>query len=178
VTTALALALLTLIDGALCGFRAAAGRNPRIFLAAYYRRSIVRGATCAAAIVVVFGVAAAAVRALTGTPGWDALLAVADRMLDVYLIYAAVVLAALALYLLGNFDLGVLASVLVLGPLTLVRPVVIAAGAAWAIADAVTVPAGGFAAIAAATMIGFEPLLSLGRAPWRGLEGDRSPRDR
>lgn len=166
------LATLVLLDGTLCGFRAAAGRNARIFLFPYYVASLRRGALVSAATVLVFLGAGLAVRATLGAPAWDSLLATADVLVKVYGVYATLVLMALLLYLSGSFDLGVLASVLVLGPFTLIRPYVIVGGAlaaAWWVGTPV---AAAFALVAAAVMSGFERLLSLGRPPW----GDTLPR--
>jgi hypothetical protein len=162
------LALLVLVDGTLCGFRAAAGRNPRLFLRDYYAASMRRAAGLALVIVLGFGGVAMAVRA-GGDEGFAALLAAADAMVLVYGVYATVVLLALGLYLLGNFDLGVLATVLVLGPFTLVRPLIIVAGAvaaAWASPHWLAVT---FSLAGAGTMLAFERLLEVGGPPWRGL---------
>lgn len=101
-----------------------------------------------------------------------ALVVTAERLVLVYGVYATLVVVALGLYLSGSFDFGVLASVLVLGPFTLIRPWVILAGAAWAAWQADTVAAAGMALAAGAVMARFEALLDLGHPPWRGLEGD------
>ena len=157
------LALLVLVDGAFCGFRSAAGRNPRIYLRPYYLRSMRRGAAFAAAVIAIF-----LSIAFLLDPQWSALTAGADRMLTVYGVYATLTLAALALYVVGPFDLTVLASVLVLGPFTLARPFVIVGGGIYAAWGAPPLVAG-YAMAAAATMVGFERLLELGNPPWRRL---------
>lgn len=162
------LALLVLVDGTLCGFRAAAGRNARLFLRDYYAASMRRAAVLALVIVAGFSGVALAVHALDAE-AFEALHAAAEVMVLVYGVYATVVLLALGLYLLGHFDLGVLATVLVLGPFTLARPLVIAGGAAaaaWASPHPVSVA---FALGGAGCMLGFERLLELGRPPWRAL---------
>lgn len=166
----LLLGLLALVDGTLCGFRAAAGRNPRLFLRAYYRASMLRAAALATAVIVVFLLAALGLRALH-PPAFEQLVRAADAMVLVYGAYAVVVLAALALYLTASFDLGILATVLVLGPFTLARPVVIAAGALVAALSTRDVVATSFAVLAAAVMLGFERLLELGKPPWKDLPG-------
>jgi len=174
----LALGILVVIDGALCGFRAAAGRNPRIFLGRYYRRSMRRGAWLALVVIALFLAVGLGLRAAGGDGTWASLLAAASRLVRFYGLFASVVVLALGLYLLGHFDLGVLASVLVLGPLTSIRPLVIVAGAGWAAARADTLAATLMSLSAGLVMATFERLLALGHPPWRGLEGDPQRRDR
>jgi hypothetical protein len=166
------LGTLAFIDGTLCGFRAAAGRNPRIFLWGYYGASMRRGALASLGVIAVFLALGLGLRALGGEAAWSALEAAAGKLVLVYGVYATLVLAALALYLTGSFDFGVLASVLVLGPFTLIRPWVILAGAAWVAATADTAAAAAMSVGAGSVMALFERLLALGRPPWRGLEGD------
>lgn len=175
--TLVLLGVLVLVDGALCGFRAAAGRNPRLFLGGYYATSMLRGARAAVLIIGAFFVASLALRAGGGDALWASLVATAAQLVLVYGVFATLVIAALALYLVGSFDLGVLASVLVLGPFTLARPLVIVAGALWAASTSTTVAAGALSVLAGLVMANFERLLELGAPPWRGLEGDRSPGD-
>jgi hypothetical protein len=52
-------------------------------------------------------------------------------MLTIYLPYGVLVLRALGVYALLNWRLGYLASALILGPFTLARPAIAAAGAAY-----------------------------------------------
>lgn len=59
-----------------------------------------------------------------------------------------------------------------LGPFTLVRPVVILAGAAWAAWTADTLGAALMSSAAGLVMANYERILTVGRPPWRGLEGD------
>jgi len=171
VTIFVLLGTLAFVDGTLCGFRAAAGRNPRIFMTGYYRRALVRGAVFAVATIAVFLLVALG---LVGAGvAWTELELTAARLVMVYGAFASLVLLALGLYLVGSFDFAVLASVLVLGPFTLLRPWVIAGGAVWAALVAPSWLAGALAVVAGATMVGFERLLDVGSPPWRGLEGDR-----
>lgn len=162
------LALLVLVDGTLCGFRAAAGRNPRLFLRDYYAASMKRAALLALVITTGFLGVAMAVRA-HDAEAFSAILSAAEVMVVVYGVYATVVLLALGLYLIGHFDLGVLATVLVLGPFTLARPLVIVAGAAVAGWSSPHPAAVAFTLAGASSMLVFERLLDLGRPPWRGL---------
>lgn len=162
------LAVLVLVDGTLCGFRAAAGRNPKLFLRDYYAASMRRAALLALVVVLGFSGVAFAVRA-ADADAFDTLVRTGDAMVLVYGTYATIVLLALGLYLVGHFDLGVLATVVVLGPFTLARPLVIILGAAWAAWTVQAPLAIGFVVLTTAVMLGFERLLSLGSPPWRGL---------
>jgi len=58
------------------------------------------------------------------------LVAVGERMLWLFVPYAGLVLGALSLYLVSNHDLRAFATVAILGPFTLLRPWIIAVGAA------------------------------------------------
>ena len=167
--TLVLLGVLAFIDGTLSGFRAAAGRNPRIFLWGYYSASMRRGALGSLLTIGLFlGVGLC----LPGEETWPCLLVAANKLVMVYGAFATLVLAALGLYLSSSFDLGVLASVIVLGPFTLARPLVILCGAAWAAATSESLAAAAFSLAAALVMANFERVLSLGRPPWNGLEGD------
>jgi hypothetical protein len=161
------LGLLVLVDGLFCGFRAAAGRNPRIHLWGYYRKSILRGGMGSLGVIALFLAVAAAGASFLGEPLWSELEHAAHAMVRIYGIFATTVLAAIALYLTASFDLAVLASVLVLGPFTLIRPWVIGAGALWVAAQAGPGLTALLALAAGAVMARFEQLLSLGRPPWR-----------
>jgi hypothetical protein len=166
------LAALAFIDGTLCGFRAAAGRNPRIFLRRYYLRAMTRGAIAVTVWLAIVLAVALSLRAVDATV-WPAFAACATTMGWCYGAFATIVVLALALYASGNFDLGVLASVLALGPLTLIRPLVIGVGAGWAAIHADHLAAAGLAVVTGLVMANFERVLDLGHPPWRGLEGDR-----
>ena len=170
--TLVALGVLAFIDGVLCGFRAAAGRNPRLFLWNYYGASMRRGAVFSIVTIAIFLLAGLGLRAVGGEQEWSSLIATADKLVLVYGVFATLVLAALGLYLSSSFDVGVLASVLVLGPFTHVRPFVILAGAAWAAWTADTLGAALMSSAAGLVMANYERLLTVGRPPWRGLEGD------
>lgn len=164
--TPFVLGALVIIDAAFCGFRAAAGRNPRLFLRRYYARSMLRGA--------LFGVVTIGVFFALAQGDWPATLQGAESMARIFIVFAALTLTAISLYLTGSFDFGVLASVLMLGPFTVIRPVVIVfGGVAGAVASG-TVFGSAWCLAAAVTMVFFERLLDFGSPPWRGLEGDQS----
>jgi hypothetical protein len=124
-----ALSLLALVDGALMGFRAAAGKSAVLDKRAYYLRAIGVGAVATAAALVFLIAAAAVLLALA--PGASVDLAVAGTRATWALgAYATVVLVAMSLYALPWSDVRTLATVIVLGPFTLARPWVILAGIA------------------------------------------------
>jgi hypothetical protein len=128
--TLVVLYVLATLDGAFCGYRAAAGRNALIDKRRYYRRALLRGAGLVQGAVALVGVILVCVLALSSarTSLVDDLLAAATRMLMVYVPYAAVALMALAVRLLPSVDFRSATSVFVLGPLTAVRPLVAVAG--------------------------------------------------
>jgi hypothetical protein len=125
------LALLALVDAAFCGFRDAAGRNPRIEKRSYFLRAVRRGALAGLAAVAALAALTFAVLGLAPDPAglWVDLLAAGQRLILVYGAYAALVCTALLAYALPVHEARVLASVMILGPFTMVRPWVLAAGA-------------------------------------------------
>jgi hypothetical protein len=124
---AAALCLLALLDGALCGFRAAAGRSGLVRKRAYYLRAVGRG-FLAVALTLVPLIALTALL-LSRSPQLEADFAAAGRAaLFVYGPYATLVLCALALWAIPALDVRTLATVIILGPFTMLRPLVVAAG--------------------------------------------------
>lgn len=125
--TPVLLAVVALLDGCFSGFRAAAGRDGRIDKRAYARRAC-RDGTLAGAAVLGLLAAACGVAMATGT-SYDAFTRSGRAMLWVLLPYAITVLLALAGWaLLRPLWMQTLTSTLVLGPFTLVRPLVVAGG--------------------------------------------------
>jgi len=129
--TSAALCAMAVLDGLLCGFRAAAGRDGRIDKRAYYRRAMVRGAAAGArAAAACAGVAIAlwALAEVKDRPGLTAALDGAGRRaLTVYVPYGAVAVASIVAWLVSPRG-RTLSTVVVLGPFTLARPAVIVAG--------------------------------------------------
>ena len=161
---AAALYLLACLDGAFAGFRSAAGRNPRLFKGAWTRRHMLRGlaySQLAAVVVVGFTIATA--------PNVNAVQQAILAMLQVYGLYGGAALLALAVYLLPHPDVSSLATVLVLGPLTLLRVPVIVAGAGWAVLQTRDLPTAACVAVAAAVMVFAEPVLGLQWRRWDPL---------
>jgi hypothetical protein len=127
VLIAVVLAVLAMFDLMLAGFRSAAGREGRLAKAAYFRAAVARGAWFAFAIVGAH-IALAAVLVLTApSPSTTWLELVAAGAVATYVLgaFATLTLLALLLWLSPIVEYRLLASILVLGPLTLVRPFVI-----------------------------------------------------
>lgn len=144
------LVLLALLDGAFSGFRSAAGRNGLIRRGAADLRAQMRGLAVGAVLLL-----PAAVLALAA--GGDALVA-GRAMLAVYAPYAAVVLLALLVHQTVGWRLRFLAMAVVLGPATLLRPLVAVAGGMSGVlaVDGVLAPAA--VALAVAAVLAVEPV--------------------
>jgi hypothetical protein len=127
------LAALAIVDAGFAGFRAAAGRDGRIFKRSYYARAVVRGAAAGVALVAALGLLTWLL--LSALPSesalWSELLAIGARMLDVFGVYVALVVFALAVYVVPRSEVRILATVAILGPFTLLRPAVVAAAVVW-----------------------------------------------
>ncbi|MER7766555.1 hypothetical protein [Kitasatospora sp. NPDC096140] len=150
-TLAAALLLLGLVDSAFSGFRAYAGRDARI---RKHRRNL-RAAGRGFAVGAVLLTAPAAVAGLLLVTAADrartygALTAGALGYLLPLAVYAVAVLLSLAAYFTLPFRAGTLAMVIGLGPLTLLRPVAVAAGCLGAVVNG-----GGAAALLVGTVAG------------------------
>ncbi|MEO3973067.1 hypothetical protein [Streptomyces sp. CAU 1734] len=149
--SAVLLLLLALTDAAFAGFRAHAGRNGRIRKGGANARAAGRGLGVAAPALAPAAAIGAALLLTAADPAarYAELDAGARRMLAVLIPYTAVVLLSLAAHLWAPFRLSTLATVIGLGPLTLVRPLVVTAGAVaaawgspWSAAVAVAAGAG------------------------------------
>ena len=126
-----ALAVIGLADAAFAGFRACTGRDARIDKRSLHRQAARRGLAAGTAWLTTVALLALAADV---TAHHDALLAAGTRMLQVLTPYAALV----ALSLLACWTLPLRESTFVvlvgLGPMTLARPLVVAAAVAWAVA--------------------------------------------
>jgi hypothetical protein len=160
------LATLALVDAGFSGFRDAAGRNPRIRKQGYFRRAVRRGLRCG---LVSCGVVAALVvvliaRAPAPAEAFLTVSQAATSLVWSFGVYATLVLLALGVWLAAEPDLRALASVIILGPFTLIRPWWIATTCLWAAAAATTVEAAIAAIGAAVAQLLIEPWLARG---WR-----------
>ena len=136
--TLLILYLLALLDGLLCGLRASMGRCPLIRKRGYYARALFQGivgSQIVSALALAALLIAAALSAHQDVLRADLELA-AGRMLRIFIPYAALVLFNLALRLLPSTDIRSATSVLMLGPLTAIRPLVMIAGVLYGISSA------------------------------------------
>ncbi|WP_405720821.1 hypothetical protein OG607_08670 [Streptomyces sp. NBC_01537] len=134
---ALPLAALGLIDAAFSGFRAYAGRDARIRKHRATTRAALRGLAVSSALLLAPALTAIAtlVAAANRSQAHAALLRGATGYLLPLTAYAASVLLSLAAYFLLPFRASTLAMVVGLGPLTLLRPLAIAAACLGALAN-------------------------------------------
>ncbi len=133
--TLLALYLLALLDGLLCGLRASMGRCAAIQKREYYRRAAFFGVAGAQIISTLALMALLTVAASSSHRAElrEDLQGAARRMLWVFLPYAILVLSNLALRLAPSNDFRSATSVFMLGPLTAIRPIVMIGGVLYGI---------------------------------------------
>ena len=167
---AIVLWVLASLDAAFVGFRDAAGRNPRVHKRQFFARAMAMGLGWGQVASLLGLLWLGAVVGSAADPGAALAdqVALAEGMIGIYGAYAAVVLGALLVYAVPHPDVSSLATVLVLGPLTLGRPAVIGVGALWGFVDCPTWRTGLSALLAAGMMLALEPLLGM---RWR----DRDP---
>lgn len=133
-TVLFALYVLGLVHGGFSGFREAAGRNLRIRKRRYFFRAVVRGLLVAqVAATIIFAVILSMY--LRQPDVLATLSAAGERALIVYLGYTVLVLLAFVPYAFRSVEVRSLTIVAVFGPLTLMLPLVILAGAIAAIAS-------------------------------------------
>jgi hypothetical protein len=135
VSTLLILYGLGLLHAGFAGFREAAGRNLRIRKAGYFVKAVLRGVVLGqAAALIIFAVISIM---YFGSPDGEALLATlgkaGESALAIYLGYTSLVLLAFVPYAFPSVEVRSLTIVAVFGPLTLMLPLVMLAGAAAAI---------------------------------------------
>lgn len=155
--TAFALCLLALSDASFSGFRAHAGRDGRIVKRRSKANAAVTGAIAGIVALIALAVALLCSIAL-GLSTYDELSSAGSRMLTVYVVYATLIAAGFLAYFSPWLEVRTVATTLVLGPATFLRPLVITVGAAAAAAGsslATSICAVG----AAGTMLLIEPVL-------------------
>jgi hypothetical protein len=130
-----ALLLLALVDGACSGFRSSVGRTGLISHRSSDRRAARRGATLLA-ILLLPAVVLTCIVVVLDPASTGPYLRAGKIMLAVYTPYALAVLAALAVYATLDWRKRYLASAVILGPFTLIRPALAVIGAV--LADAAT----------------------------------------
>ncbi len=173
-----ALAVLGLLDGALAGFRSSLGRTGLVEHRARDRTAARRGLVLMAVLLAPVALLAGAHALGAGAWPADAYLRAGTGMLVVYLPYAALTLLALAVYVVLDWRSGYLASAMVLGPFTLVRPLVAAVGVGVGVARAHDQVVALGCLLALAAVLAVEPLS--GRLWWtepRRAQPDRPVAD-
>jgi hypothetical protein len=168
----LALASLALFDVLLSGTRAAAGRDGRIAKPPYYReagwRSIVAGVVLVSANAVFVGALVAT--APDPPAAWSDLLHAGGRCVQVFGAFATVTLIAIVFWFAPVRELRIVPTLVVLGPLTLVRPLVIVGGLLFAVAAASSWRVWLAGTVAGASMLAVEQVLGRGYVDrWRRL---------
>lgn len=148
---------LALLDGAFAGFRASVGRTGLINHRKSDYQAARRGAGLAGALLTPV-IAAACADLLAHPARLGQYTRAGKAMLEVYGPYALLVIAALACYTALNWRLRYLASVLILGPLTLLRPVIAILGGALGLARGNDPAVAVLAGLAVTAVLMVEPL--------------------
>jgi hypothetical protein len=170
--TALFLILLALLDAAFAGFRDAAGRNPLLHKSRYYGVAMVKGGLVGlmAVGVIAASVGAGLMLSQDTASAWSDCQMVGLRMAQVFGLYASIAIGALVVYAIPRPEISSLVTVLILGPFTLLRPLVIAAGVTWAFCAAPGSETFFFAATAGLIMGTIEKTISILKINPRDLE--------
>jgi hypothetical protein len=132
--------LLATVDSAFIGYREAAGRSALIDKRDYYRHALFRGALLGQIAVAIAGAVAVGMLATAPQPArlFDSFEQVATRMLMIYVPYALILTITFFVRAIPSVDIRSITSVLVFGPFTLIRPLVVLAGAIWGLLAAPT----------------------------------------
>jgi len=127
--------LLATIDSAFIGYREAGGGNALIDKRAYYRHALVRGALLGQVAVLIVGVITALVLVTSNDAAalFSKMESVGARMLTVYVPYAVILLITFLIRTVPSVDIRSITSVLIFGPFTFIRPIVVLAGAVWGV---------------------------------------------
>lgn len=154
---AVALFVLALLDGSFAGFRASVGRTGLI----NHRRSDYRASRRGAVLVCVLlapTIAAVCADVAVDPAHLEQYTHAGRIMLEVYGPYALLALIALACYAALNWRLKYLASALILGPFTLLRPVIAILGAALGVAMTNEIAVAVAVALSVTAVLAVEPL--------------------
>ncbi len=164
--TFLLLWLLATVDSAFIGYRDAAGRSALIDKRHYYRRALLRGAVMGQIAVAIVGAVVVEILATTTQPLWwfATFDEVATRMMMVYVPNALILIATLFVRAIPSVDIRSITSVLVFGPFTLIRPLVVLAGAILGFLAAPTAGVALLLALVVSLMLGMEFALDRLRA--------------
>jgi hypothetical protein len=119
----LLLAVLSIVDAGFSGYRSAAGTSALLRKDAFYRRAIRRGLCCGSLVVALVAAILGVLFACDpSAEAWRDLVSGATFLVWSFGIYATLVLLGLGVWFVAEADLRTLASILVLGPFTLIRP--------------------------------------------------------
>jgi hypothetical protein len=127
--------LLATVDSAFIGYREAAGRNALIEKGAYFRRALIRGALFGQVAVLIVGVVTVIALATSNDAAvlFSKFELIGARMLTVYVPYALIILITFCIRAVPSVDIRSITSVLIFGPFTFIRPLVVLAGAVWGV---------------------------------------------
>jgi hypothetical protein len=170
--TVLAVVSLALFDVMLSGIRAAAGRDGRIAKPPYYRAAVRRSLSGGALVVTANAALAGALSATAPDPAaaWRDLLDAGVRCVEVFGTFATLTLIAILFWLAPVRELRIVPTLVVLGPLTLLRPLVIVGGLLFAVGGSSSWRVWLAATAAGVSMIGVERVLGRGYVDrWRRL---------
>ena len=166
------LVVLALFDVLLSGFRAAAGRDGRIGKGPYYRAAIARAGWSGLGLVAINAALVGALVTTAGEPAvaWEDLQGAGARAIEVFAVFATLTLVAILFWFAPFRELRIVPTLLVLGPMTLIRPWVVIGGLLWAAAGSTRWQTWLVATIAGASTIGMEYWLGgPHRERWRRL---------
>ena len=154
--------LLATVDSAFIGYREAAGRNALIKKGAYFRRALVRGALFGQLAVLIVGVITtlALVSSSDAAALFSKLEMIGARMLTVYIPYALIILITFCIRAVPSVDIRSITSVLIFGPFTFIRPLIVLAGAVWGVLAAPGAITIAIAVLIVSLMLGLEYILS------------------
>ena len=154
--------LLATVDSAFIGYREAAGRNALIEKGAYFRRALIRGALFGQLAVLIIGVITAI--ALVSSSDAAALFSrfelIGARMLTVYVPYALIILITFCIRAVPSVDIRSITSLLIFGPFTFIRPLIVLAGAVWGVVAAPSAITIAITVLIVSLMLGLEYALS------------------
>lgn len=158
------LVLLSLLDAAFAGYRDAAGRNGRIFKDEFFRHGIRRGLRAGWVAVMVCAVWVGLAAAFSDDTARLAaeLTAGASAMAAVLSGYAVLVLVAVALWFIAEANVRAVSSIILLGPLTLIRPFLVLLAGVIGAASTHSLLAGAVLLACCCTQLCTEPFLGRG----------------
>ena len=154
--------LLATVDSAFIGYREAAGRNALIKKGAYFRRALIRGALFGQLAVLIAGVitALALVSSSDAAGLFSKFELIGARMLMVYVPYALIILITFCIRAVPSVDIRSITSVLIFGPFTFIRPLIVLAGAIWGVVAAPGAMTISVTVLIVSLMLGLEYALS------------------